>query len=223
MNLRRMIETVRAFRAGAPLGDVVVLKLDAFFGPSKEVSRKLEALRGYAPEQNLPVLRELRTGTLGREYARHLDLNGLEPLVISPDVKERFRDNPYVLRYTTTHDLHHVLTGFDTGLAGEAGLVAFNVGQGSAPVGRAMLWVVRVVYSILSPSQAREIWHNVRLGLDLGEHAELVIAQPIESFFEEPLTQVRVKLGIPDPAEAGVVPSRGSILGDILYSRKKAA
>jgi ubiquinone biosynthesis protein Coq4 len=54
--------------------------------------------------------------------------------VISADVRERFRDNPYALRYTTTHDLHHVLTGFDTGLAGEAGVVAFNVGQGSAPV-----------------------------------------------------------------------------------------
>ncbi|HTF36605.1 MAG TPA: Coq4 family protein [Myxococcota bacterium] len=223
MNLKKMIEMVRAFRTGAPLGDVVVLKLDAFSGVSKEVSRKLEALRGYAPEQNLPVLRELRAGTLGREYARHLDLNGLEPLVISPHVKERFRDNPYVLRYTTTHDLHHVLTGFDTGLAGEAGLIAFNVGQGSAPVGRAMLWVARVVYSILSPSQAREIWHNVRVGLELGEHAELVIAQPIECFFEEPLAQVRAKLGIPDPGKAGVLPSRSSILGDILYSRKKVA
>jgi ubiquinone biosynthesis protein Coq4 len=223
MNLSRMIETVRAFHAGAPLGDVAVLKLDAFSGASKEISRKLEPLRGYAPDQNLAKLRELRAGTLGREYARFLDFNGLEPLAISPDMKERFRDNPYVLRYATTHDLHHVLTGFDTGLAGEAGVVAFTVGQGSAPIGPAMLWVARIVYSILSPSQAREIWHNVRIGLRVGRHAELVIAQRIESCFEEPLVQLRAKLGIPDPAEAGILPSRTSILGDILYSRKKAA
>lgn len=222
MNLRKMIETLRAFRAGAPLGDVVVLKLDAYSGPSKEVTRKLEALHGYAPEQNLPVLRELPAGTLGREYARHLDANGLEPLEISAHMKERFRENPYVLRYTTTHDLHHVLTGFDTGLAGELGLIAFYVGQGSAPIGRAMLSVGRVLYAVLSPGQAREIWHNVRLGLALGEHAKLVIAEPIESFFAEHLEQVRAKLGIPDPAEAGVLPSRRSILGDILYKRNKA-
>jgi ubiquinone biosynthesis protein COQ4 len=223
MNLRKMIQTVRAFRAGAPLGDVAVLKLDAFSGPSKKHSRKLEALRGYAPEQNLSMLRGLRAGTLGREYARFLDLNGLEPLAISPGIRERFRDSPYVLRYTATHDLHHVLTGFDTGLAGEAGVVAFTVGQGSAPIGRAMLWVARIVYSILSPSQAREIWHNVRVGLHLGQHAELVIAQRIESSFDEPLAQVRMKLGIPDPAEAGILSSRSSIFGDLLYSRKKAA
>lgn len=222
MKLRKMIEMFRAFRAGAPLGDVAVLKLDAFSGPSKEISNKLEALRGYAPDQSLPVLRELRAGTLGREYVRFLDLNMLEPLAISPAMKERFRASPYVLRYTTTHDLHHVLTGFDTGLAGEAGVIGFNVGQGSAPIGRAMLWVVRIVYSILSPTQAREIWHNVRVGLRLGEEAELVIAEPIESFFEEPLARIREKLGIPDPAEAGVLPSRRSVLGDILYSRKKA-
>jgi ubiquinone biosynthesis protein Coq4 len=221
VNLRKMIETVRAFRSGAPLGDVAVLKLDALSGPSREVSQRLETVRGYAPEQSLTTLRELPAGTLAREYARFLDFNGLEPLAISPAVRERFRDNPYVLRYTTTHDLHHVLTGFDTGLAGEAGVIAFNVGQGSAPIGRAMLWVVRVVYSILSPSQAREVWHNVRVGFRLGQRAELVIAQRIESFFEEPLAQVRRKLGIPEPADAGVLPSRRSTLGDILYSRKK--
>ena len=223
MNLRKMIETIRAFRSGAPLGDVAVLKLDAFSRPSMEILRRLESLFGYAPEQNLPMLRELPAGTLGREYARFLDLNGLEPLAISPAVKERFQNDPYVLRYTTTHDLHHVLTGFDTGLAGEAGVLAFTVGQGSAPIGSAVLLLARLIYSIISPSQAYEIWHNIRVGLDLGQRAELVIAQPIESFFEEPLGRVRGRLGIADPAAAGVLPSRSSILGDILYSRKKAA
>jgi ubiquinone biosynthesis protein Coq4 len=223
MNLRKMIDTIRAFRSGAPLGDVAVLKLDAFSRPSMEISRRLEPLSGYAPEQSLPMLRELPAGTLGREYARFLDLNGLEPLSISPAVKEHFRDHPYVLRYTTTHDLHHVLTGFDTGLAGEAGVLAFTVGQGSAPIGRAVLWFARLIYSIISPTQAYEIWHNIRVGQYLGQHAELVIAQPLESFFEEPLAQVRGRLSIPDPAQSGLLPSRSSILGDMLYSRKKAA
>ena len=55
------------------------------------------------------MLRALPAGTLAREYARFLDANGIEPLVISAAVKERFRENPFALRYTTTHDLHHVL------------------------------------------------------------------------------------------------------------------
>ena len=223
MNLRKMLEMIRAYRAGAPLGDVVVLKLDALSSPPKGIGEKLAPVRGYAPSHDLAALRALPAGTLGREYARFLDANGIEPLVISAAVRERFRDNPFALRYTTTHDLHHVLTGFDTGLAGEAGNFAFSVGQGAAPGTGATLWLARLLYPIMSPSQARAIWHNIRVGRELGREAELVIAQPIESYFAEPLTQVRAKLGIPEPGVAGVLPSGTSILGDVLYKRKAPA
>ena len=223
MNLRKMIEMMRAYRAGAPLGDVAVLKLDAISGTPKGIARRLEAVRGYAAEQNLAALRALPPGTLGREYARFLDANGIEPLVISAAVKERFRDNPFALRYTTTHDLHHVLAGFDTGLAGELGNFAFSVGQGAAPGTGKLLWWTRILYSILSPSQARRIWHNVRVGRELGRNAKLLIAEPLESYFEEPLGQVRARLGIPDPAAAGVLASGHSIVGDVLYKRKAPA
>jgi ubiquinone biosynthesis protein Coq4 len=223
MNLRRMLETIRAFRAGAPLGDVVVMKLDALASPPPEMLHRLEALHGYAPDQDADALRKLPAGTLGREYIRFLDANGLAPLVVSPALKERYRTNPWVLRYTATHDLHHLLTGFDTGLAGEAGVVAFNVGQGAAPIGRRMLGFVRRYYSWISPGQARAIRHNVALGLELGRNAELVLAQPLESFFAEPLQQVRNKLRIPDPARSGVVASGRSVIGDVIYRRAKPA
>jgi ubiquinone biosynthesis protein COQ4 len=221
MNLRKMLDTIVAYRAGAPLGDVVVMKVDAYSLPAKSTLRALEKIRGYAPEQDLAALRVLPNGTLGREYARHLDANGIEPLVISPAIKARFHNNPYALRYATTHDLHHVLSGFDTGLAGEAGAAAFNVGQASAPVGRGMLWVVRIFYGLLSPTQARRIWHNIRVGLEMGRKAKLVIAEPIESRFAEPLERVRADLGIPDPKGAGVLPSGHSVVADWFYQPMK--
>ena len=221
MDLRRMIDAYRAWRAGRPLGDVAVLKLDALSAPTGRTLRRLERIRGFAAEHDLSTLRRLPAGTLGREYARFLDANGIEPLVISADVKARFRDNPYALRYTTTHDLHHVLSGFDTGLAGEVGVVAFNVGQGSAPVSRAALWGIRLLYSILSPTQVRRIWHNVRVGLEMGRRAELVIAEPLESWFEDPLDQVRARLRIPHPSAANVIASGRSIFGDLIYPTKK--
>jgi len=83
-----------------------------------------------------------------------------------------------------------------------------------------MLWVARVVYAIVSPTQARRIWHNIRVGLAMGERAALVIAAPIESYFDEPLEQVRARLAIGDPREAGVLPSGTSIVGDLLYPPK---
>jgi ubiquinone biosynthesis protein Coq4 len=223
MNLRRMLDTIRAYRAGAPLGDVVVMKLDALASPPPETLRRLEALHGYSPDQDIAALRALPAGTLGREYARFLDANGLAPLVVSPALKARYRTNPYALRYTATHDLHHLLTGFDTGLAGEAGAAAFNVGQGSAPIGPRYLAFVGSFYSLIAPSQAHAIRHNIALGLALGEQAELVVAQPLESFFAEPLAQVRNKLRIPDPERSGVLPSGKSLVGDWIYRRAKPA
>jgi ubiquinone biosynthesis protein COQ4 len=211
--LRRMF---RALRAGAPLGDVVVLKLDALSSPSMNVERELASLRGHTPPQDLGLLRGLPGGSLGREYARFLDANGITPLVVSAAVRESFARAPYALRYTATHDLHHVLAGFDTGLAGEAGVLAFNVGQGSAPIGPAMLWLVRLLFTLASPTQARAIARNVRVGLAMGRRAQLVIASPLESWFDRPLADVRVRLGIPDPREAGVVPSGRSVVTGLL-------
>jgi ubiquinone biosynthesis protein Coq4 len=223
MNLRKGVATIRAWRAGAPLGDVVVLKIDALAAPPRGIESRLAAVRGYWPKHDLARLRTLPAGTLGREYARFLDANGIEPLVISESVKERFRDNPYALRYATTHDLHHVLAGFDAGLAGEAGVVGFNVGQGSLPGGRVLLWGPRLLWSLLSPTQARRIWHNLRVGRELGSRARLVMAQPLEEWFGEPLEQVRERLGIPDPPAAGVLASGTSLISEVLYKRGQAA
>jgi ubiquinone biosynthesis protein Coq4 len=220
MNLTKMLETLRAFRAGAPLGDVAVLKLDALSAPPRGIAAKLERVRGYAPEQSLAALRALPPGSLGREYARFLDANGITPLAVSPHIKERFRENPFVLRYTATHDLHHCLLGFDAGLAGEAGVYAFTVAQGAAPGGRGMLWTLRVLYALFSPPQAHRIWHNIRVGLRQARAAKLVIAEPIESWFAEPIEEVRKKLGIEDPQAAGVLSSRASLFAPLAYGAR---
>ncbi len=220
MNIRKMVAMLREFRAGAPLGDVAVLKFDAMSAPPSGINEKLADVRGYAPEQNLEKLRQLPPGTLGRVYADFLDRNGIQPLVVSPHIVERFRNNPYVLRYTMTHDLHHVLAGFDTGLAGEIGVQAFAVGQGSGAGGHAMLWLARFLYPLVSPSQTRKVWHNIRVGLKLGQRAELLLAQPLESYFEEPLLRIRERLGIPvDPASAGVLASGRSVFAEWVYRK----
>lgn len=200
MNILKLLRALSAYRAGAPLGDVAVLKLDALAAPNYA----LAALRRGSSPHDLPALRGLAAGTLGRAYADFLDANGITPLVVSPRIRAEFRAEPYALRYTATHDLHHVLTGFDTGLAGEAGVLAFNVGQGVAPISRAMLSLAAIVYTIISPTQARAIANNVRVGLAMGKSAKLVIAAPIESYFDEPLDDVRRRLSISDPIAAGV-------------------
>ena len=216
MNLAKLVSVFREYRAGAPLGDLVVLKLDALATAPRGLDGKLAALEEHAFAPDLPALRRLPAGTLGREYARFLDANGIVPLTVSPAVRERFRREPYALRYTSTHDLHHVLAGFDTGLAGEAGVLAFNVGQGAAPVSRGILRLVRLVYTLASPTQARAIAKNIRVGLAMGTSAELVMAAPVESQLREPLAEVRRRLRIADPQAAGVLPSGRSLVTRLL-------
>jgi ubiquinone biosynthesis protein Coq4 len=216
MNLAKLLSVFRLYRAGAPLGDVVVLKLDALATAPHGMDAKLAALEEHAFAPDLAVLRRMPAGSLGREYARFCDANGIVPLDVSPAVRERFRRSPYALRYTSTHDLHHVLAGFDAGLAGEMGVLAFNVGQGAAPVSRAMLRFAAVLYTLLSPTQARTIANNVRVGLAMGRSAALVMAAPLESWLGEPLEEVRRRLGIPDPREAGVLPSGRALVNRLL-------
>jgi ubiquinone biosynthesis protein Coq4 len=222
MHLAKLLQAFRAFREGAPLGDVVMLKLDALSRPSETLIAKLERFRDPPATPDLPALRRLPAGTLGREYARFLDANGIDPLAVSIRVRANFHDDPYLVRYTTTHDLHHVLTGFDAGLAGEIGVAAFTVAQGSAPVGRWGLAAAHAVYSLVSPSQARRIAINARAGLAMGRAADLVLAEPIEAWLDEPLEAVRRRLRIPDPRDAGVVPSGESVVARLLYPARMA-
>ena len=219
----KMIAMYREFRAGAPLGDVAVLKLDALAKPPRGLAERLVGIEGYAPDHDLKELRALPEGTLGRSYADLLDARGLEPLRISDSMKERFRKKPYPLRFTTTHDLHHLLTGFDTGVAGEAGVAAFMVGQGSANFRWGLLRVMRWLYALVSPSNAGAVWHNIRLGRELGRDAGLVMAYPLEDNFSRSLADVRWELGLPDPRAAGVRASRPSWAIDRIYRIRSAA
>ncbi len=183
MDIGKMLSMYREFRAGAPLGDVAVLKMDALGKPPAKLEKRLAGIKAYAPDQNLAELRALPEGTLGRCYATFLDAQGIEPLRISDATKKRFQENPYPIRFITTHDLHHLLTGFDAGIAGEAGVAAFNVGQGSVNFSWSMLRVMRWFYALVSPANAKAVWHNIRLGRAFGRDAELVMAYPLEDNF----------------------------------------
>ena len=218
-----MYEVLRAFRDGAPLGDVAVMKIAALRATPDGLDERLQHLRGFAPRLDREAMEQLPEGSLGREYARFLAANGLEHLAISDATLRRFADNPYAIRYTVTHDLHHLLTGFDTGIAGEIGVAAFTAAQGAGPIGvRGIPWV-RSLYLLASPSQARAIVHNASLGIAMGEKAKLVMAEPLESWLERPVAAVREQLGILDADRAAIHPSgRSSLVGAIYDAARRS-
>jgi ubiquinone biosynthesis protein Coq4 len=217
MNVKLMYEVAHAFLRGAPLGDVAVMKFAALRSSPRGLDERLGHLRAFAPRLTVASMRRLPEGSLGRENARFLEHNGLEHLTISDAMLERFADNPYAIRYTVTHDLHHLLTGFDTGVAGEVGVVGFTVGQGAGPISPTALRALRWIYPLMSPSQAGAIFHNLGLGTEMGRKAKLLLAEPLESWLDQPLDAVRERVGIRDDDRARIRPSGGSSLVRTIY------
>lgn len=222
MRWNLMKEMWRKFRSGGAVADVALLKIVALEQrpKSREVLDHLEQVRGYIPEADMPALRKLPDGTFGREYARFLDAQNIDPFVFSDELKERFSDETFAFRFLTTHDHHHVLAGFDAGAAGEAGVLAFNVAQGTFG-SKGMLWLAKLLYPLFTPSNVFRLWRNVRVGYAMGKQAKLLLAQRMEDQYERPLAEVRAAYGIPEPASAGVVPSNSSWMINLVYGSRK--
>lgn len=212
MNFRDFIHILRLARSDAPVGDIAAYKLSVFPAPDLEIPPSL---------LDFPVdtdsLRTSEKGTLGYEYAHFLDQNGLEHLEVSASMRATLRDAPYAIRFSITHDLHHLLAGFDTGVAGEVGVAAFNAGQGTGPFGPLRAKIQAFFVCLIAPFQAAAIWKNTKLGIAMGGDARCVMTTELSSLMSKPLSEVREKLRIRAADLAAIRPSRRSLLIRAMY------
>ncbi|MCY1007158.1 Coq4 family protein [Nannocystis pusilla] len=211
-------ELSRMQREGRSIGDIAALKFSVLAGPEHTGNDRLHTLPTPCLEVDLAELRALPEGTVGRAFAHQLDRNKLEPLVISDDMKQRLAQNPLALRYTTTHDLVHVLTGFPTTPAGEIGVFAFMIGQGFG-ASRAMLWSSTVIYSLLMPLHVPGVWHNVRVGLRMAKEAEPMLEARLEDLLTVPLAEARRRLGVRPETVAAIAPGHESWLASWILAK----
>ena len=202
-------ETLHAYQAGEPIGDVSILKFAALAQPTpRGMDEALAHVRGYAPIFDPEQFSSLPEGTFGRAYLGFLLANGIQHMTYSPEMLDRFRDEPYAMRVAMTHDIHHLLVGGDAGIAGETAVAAFQVGQGTlGPTWPALRTVLRLAlgYTKSRPGCAIRVWTNLWNGWRLGRKTPLLIAHRLEEMFELPLEEVRLRVGLPgDPRKAGI-------------------
>lgn len=115
------------------LGDAVsqnpalVEPIRAAFAATEHGARAL-AVR---PELCLDVdaLAALPAGTLGHAFARFVKAKGIDPASLRRPPPDAGPDRWFIQHVRRSHDLWHVVTGFDTDVAGELGLQAFYVAQ----------------------------------------------------------------------------------------------
>lgn len=201
MKWGQLRRSIAMFRAGR-YGDAAVLKADALgLQAAPAIEARLAPVRGYVPAIDLDALRRLPAGSFGRAYAEFLDERGLSPLIISPELAAEVARNVFAVRYAATHDMFHTLLGFDTSLAGEAGVYAFAAEQGYLRRGDAIVALAQVVYTLRRPWQFRRIRAAVRRGRELGRRARMLLAVRLEEHWERPLADLRAELGL----EAAVV------------------
>jgi len=195
--VKRFIKAINDYYRHGEAGDIAYLKIELLrIGSNTDLLAQLQDVANYYPTIDLKELSGLPEGTLGYEYAQHMRRNNIHPLVISPDLIEAAKANPFALRFTATHDIFHILLGFDTTYAGEVGVLGFMIGQGYSKFLQVYEPIVRHFYPFILRSQAQQIRANLTRGKALGEQARCLLVYRFEDNWSRPIEDIRAELGL---------------------------
>lgn len=144
---------------------------------------------------DLEALGALPEGTLGRAYADFLRIRNFTPDVFE-GTPEEIADPKvaYVVqRLRQTHDLWHVVTGYETDPASEVALQAFTFGQLRAPSSG----ILALLGTLRGSQIKRDLAIDVTRGYRLGTQAIGLAVFPWEDHWTTPLVEVRAMLNLP--------------------------
>ncbi|NUO50488.1 MAG: hypothetical protein HOV80_16660 [Polyangiaceae bacterium] len=162
---------------------------------SHERGRAALASRPRVGALDLDDLSRLAPGSVGRSYAEHMRRLGLDPAAI-PE-KEVWDDASYARAHLyETHDLWHVVTGFEADIAGEVGLQAFYAAQlhGRLPP---VLVSGGLLHGVLTdPGDWERRLASVVRGYEMGKRAELLFGVVWRAELERPLEDLQRHLGL---------------------------
>ena len=187
-SIKRYSQALKDYFTKGEAGDAAFGEIKFYgIGLNPALKNQLQEFVGYYPTIDLEELSQLPEGTLGYEYAQHMKQNNIQPLQISPDLKEEANRSPFALRYTVTHDIFHVLLGFDTSYAGEMGVFGFTVGQNYSKMLKIVEPLILLLFCVIRPFQIKKIWSCDRLGKELGKQAGCLLVYRFEDNWSRPI------------------------------------
>ncbi len=152
----------------------------------------------------LDQLAALPVGSLGRAFAEHCRAAGIDPA----DLPSREAHDPgsFVLAHLyESHDVWHVVTGFQTDVAGELGLLAFYMGQFPGHLSPLLLAAGLLNTALFSfDDRDRRMSAMVR-GWLLGQRSAKLFGVDWASWWERPLIEVQRELDLVVPEVEQVV------------------
>jgi ubiquinone biosynthesis protein Coq4 len=200
-------------RSGGDLSSVADLVDNMIDSPQMLDSvRRFRAVPGGAAmlDQRYPPLQpdvdqliQLPEGSLGRSYAELIRQLNYDP--------EFFRPRPTTTeaqwltqRVATTHDIHHVVSGFGTMPAGESGVLAITAAQSGFPAYVLLTTAGQLASFRFQIERFEGLSQAVAHGMAIGRQAQCLVAARWEEGWDRPISAWREELGIRDPANAEV-------------------
>jgi len=156
--------------------------------------------RYTAPIPSSETLLSLPKNSLGYVFASTFQQAGLKPIEVDVNLFSREKvdlDISYVeYRYRITHDIWHIVTGFDTSGSGELGLQAFYLAQFRLPSAAIALANALFSVTLLQPKNLIDLLKVIEQGWQMGKNAKPLIAQKWEEAWNKPLSQWQAELNI---------------------------
>ncbi|MCA9659341.1 MAG: hypothetical protein KC486_13430 [Myxococcales bacterium] len=146
---------------------------------------------------DLVVLRELPEGTLGRAFAEFIDSRGfsIEDLY-RHDPSEQTEARRLQIHLERSHDLWHVVTGFDTDEAGELGLQAFYLAQFEGAIAGTILSAGLLNGVLFRPEDLRRRMDAMATGWGYGKSVRSLLGVDWAALLDQSLSEVRERFGI---------------------------
>jgi ubiquinone biosynthesis protein Coq4 len=192
----KLWQAYRTFKANPAEGVLLVLEAERHSSWKAWVQRRLKRqavhLESKRVKIDLKELIELPSDTLGGAYARHMIAQGFSPETF---VTEDDNDDWLAQRVGLSHDIFHIITGFNATPIGEFGVAAFVLVQWWDMVNVfVMSWYPLYLLSEINkaPGYIASIAHGILMGLQ----TKPIITYAFEDNWDKPLVLVRKELGI---------------------------
>lgn len=148
------------------------------------------------------ALSKLPKDTLGYRFFLHLDSMGFDPDYYRKiDVQN---DTDYVMmRIRQTHDIWHVITGFDTHPLGEIAIKAVELAQTHRPMAAAICAGGVFRYMVKQPEEFADCLESIVAGYHMGLQSKPLLAMKWEELWDRRVEDLRERLGLEEMGPRG--------------------
>ena len=156
-------------------------------------AKALQERRASGPI-DLDRLEGLPPGSLGRSFAEHCRTRNLDPNLIHVPPTDEIG---WMLNHLyQTHDIWHVVTGWDNDLPGEVGVGCFYAAQFRSPAFFGYMLALILLNVVMRRAELDPVMQAASEGYRAGRDAEPLFGVDWDSLWTVPLDDVRSRFGV---------------------------